>query len=125
MIGGDIMKINYDCIRDVLLSVRDQEEYGDLHSDFFTESLGDKYSFHELANAVSIILYEGLAVGAYPTGNMDGNYDYIIRFLTVSGDQFINSVKDDSVWSKAKEEVKNNPIQTLFSFAQIAVSFFR
>ncbi|EAF6702649.1 DUF2513 domain-containing protein [Listeria monocytogenes] len=119
------MKINYDCIRDVLLSVRDQEEYGDLHSDFFTESLGDKYSFHELANAVSIILYEGLAVGAYPTGNMDGNYDYIIRFLTVSGDQFINSVKDDSVWSKAKEEVKNNPIQTLFSFAQIAVSFFR
>ncbi|EBD1525658.1 DUF2513 domain-containing protein [Listeria monocytogenes] len=119
------MKINYDCIRDVLLSVRDQEEYGDLHSDFFTESLGGKYSFHELANAVSLILYEGLAVGDYPTGNMDGNYDYIIRFLTVSGDQFINSVKDDSVWSKAKEEVKNNPIQTLFSFAQIAVSFFR
>ncbi|MBC1567292.1 DUF2513 domain-containing protein [Listeria sp. FSL L7-1425] len=119
------MKVNYDCIRDVLLLVRNQEEYEDLHSTIIIKSLGDYYSVHELANAVSIILYEGFAVGKYPTGNMDGFYDYKIQFLTVSGDQFINSVKDESVWTHVKEEVRGNPVQTLFSFAQIAVSIFR
>jgi hypothetical protein len=114
------MKLNPDCIRDILLTV---EEYCpfDRGLAIDRETLGkypllSKYDYGEVAYHVDQCKQSGLLnnVKMYIHGG------YQIRGLTPAGHDFLANIASDTAWSKVKsklQEIGSTSLQTLVSVA--------
>ncbi|WP_138090900.1 DUF2513 domain-containing protein [Halalkalibacterium halodurans] len=102
------MKLNYDCVRDVLLTCEDLGFDEKPSAKFFIEheklqcyTVEDiLYSFKQLDSAGYIEIREFKALRV--------PFDFIFKEITWSGHEFLKNIKDDSVWSKAKEKVSSS-----------------
>lgn len=101
------MKINLDCIREVLLkcesecSLNEQLEWNDLNLSDFAD-LG--YSKQELA--YTIVLLEEADYIEATINYYDNAIGYIsVCRLTYSGHEFLDSIRPESIWKKIKKRV--------------------
>lgn len=94
------MKLNHDCIRDLLLYIEENLNYCDeleinrLHLKSYTqEEL--LYTTEKLAEANYLTYYLIEIDDAYPI--------LLVQSITYKGHQFLDTVRDNEVWSKTKK----------------------
>lgn len=120
------MKLNKDCVRDVLLSC---EELLKMDEDGYMDSL----SHEELGQALPNYKTEDIiytVVKLKEAGFLDvkvtrasGNIlvDVRIYDITFTGHEFLNDIRDDNNWKKVKEIAKSVGAFSINMIAQIAV----
>ena len=99
------MKLNYDCIRDVLLYLEDNLTINNsiaFPSDI-KESLLLKYSKDDLLYTVKILLNKKLILGDDNFNYATGMYTANIESLSFDGHSFLDNIRDNQVWSKSKK----------------------
>ena len=95
------MKLNYDCVRDVLLYLENNLSLNNsitFPSDI-KESLLLKYSKDDVLYTVKILLNKKLILGADNFNHATAN----IESLSFDGHSFLDNIRDNQVWSKSKK----------------------
>lgn len=115
------MKLNPDCIRDILLTVEDTT---DLHNWLAYPNEADRcpllqnYDIEDVKYHFNQCLLSSLIIGDIA----DLNYDFIIKDLTPQGHAFVADIRSDTIWNKVKLAGKELGIYSLNSLVQIASS---
>lgn len=113
------MKLNPDCIRDILLVVEANTTLNEPYN-FYSDSLSDSlssYSSDEIMYHIKQCELSGL-FGDKVSWYMSG--DCMIRFLSPAGHQFLSDVRSDNNWAKTKEIAKNVGSESLSAIKDIA-----
>lgn len=93
------MKLNNDCVRDLLLFI--EENLGlNQHLDIKSAEINN-YSQDELIYT-AIKLDEAGYINANISNYIDGNCDIYIYSLTWNGHKFLDNIRDDGVWKTTK-----------------------
>ena len=97
------MKLDQECVRDVLLTVEAQP-YGKRLTLTDIQKEIPNYSREEIAYTC-LKLSEGnlLSVDTIPTGEFDKVMVTGVGNLSFKGHEFLNTVRDEKVWSRTKE----------------------
>lgn len=99
------MKLNPDCIRDILLYVESETDL-DTFVEMAPESIPSGlsiYSFSELAYHVKQAELSGLL--KVLSWYLDGSF--LIEYLLPPGHQFLSDIREDTNWNKTKEIAKS------------------
>lgn len=104
------MKRNWDTIRDILIRLEEMPpEKGSLRLSDFPEGNNYEYSYH-----TEILIESGLIYGNMSKTIGGGANDFIAIRLTWDGHEFIDGIRSDKVWEKAKKSfVKDGLSMTL------------
>lgn len=96
------MKLNNDCVRDLLLYIEDKIAIND--SIAISEIEINKYTSEEL-----IYTAMKLKDAGYIKGNVrkyiNGEADVYVNELTWDGHKFLDNIRDDGVWKTTKEKL--------------------
>lgn len=129
------MKLNYECMRDVLLTL---EQCLDLDDDFSYNELKlnevvdipvlcNKYSKKDIAYSVYMLSDAGLIMYEPPRPVKAPNSGVIVYFsgdcvnsITYKGHEFIQQIQNETVWNKTKEKLKPLGIMTVEIISQVA-----
>lgn len=94
------MKLNIDCVRDVLLEL--EELPVDCHTPESFQGSVKKYGIENVEYTLSKLKeaeYINADIQLYP----NGQYDYYGIFdITFLGHQFLEKIRDNTIWSKTK-----------------------
>lgn len=96
------MKLNHDCIRDVLKHVEN-----DLHFTKMKQSLSlniDGYSHDEVTYTLMLLVDSGYIIGDIRKYN-DGAVNVLYKHLTMKGHELLDNIRDDNVWKTTKEKL--------------------
>ena len=96
------MKLNHDCIRDVLKQVEN-----DMHFTELKQSLSlniDGYSHDEVTYTLMLLVDSGYVVGDIRKYN-DGAVNVLYKHLTMKGHELLDNIRDDNVWKSTKEKL--------------------
>lgn len=97
------MKLNPDCVRDILFVVEEYSTYSnDVSEDKLYEKLIPKYSQEEILYHVRQCEHSGLFLKAQ---HYFGGFS--IQDLSPYGHQFINDIRQDTNWDRTKDIAKN------------------
>ncbi len=116
------MKLNYDCMRDILLALEKTK---------INESLSYKVLRHNLNYEADEIwyschlLYENGYISATcidDINNCDLPFYPYIKELTLKGHEFLNSIRSNSIWEKVKAIAKKIGASSASAVAEIALS---
>lgn len=114
------MKLNPDCVRDILLAVEKRVAFGKWLSFPFMEKRDYEelhpYSQDELNYHIKQCLNFNYLEGTETMGR------FTIRDLTPQGHIFIADIRNDTVWNKTKEISKKLGVASLTSLATIAMN---
>ena len=111
------MKLDYDCIRYILLSV----EASDDNRLIASSLANDKYDVKNIIYHVECLLDVNYLDVSKPIQELDVAYnDYFIYRITMFGHQFLDTIRDNSIWSKTKSTAKEVGATTLKSILTIA-----
>ena len=92
------MKLNADCIRDILLVVEENATYSnDVEEEIIYKNLTPKYSKEEILYHVRQCEHSGLFLKV--THYFGG---FIIQDLSPYGHQFVNNIRQDNNWNKLR-----------------------
>ncbi len=119
------MKLNPDCIRDVLLYLEENlsisPELEFLHMDIHQLGKDLNYPLNEIANTVLSLNDAGFIVSdTFSAG--DGCVMIMISRITYSGYEFIELVRPESVWKKVKSTGKHIGSFSFSVITQIATN---
>lgn len=101
------MKLNYDCLRQILLSIEkdltwdDDLNYYILNLNSFVQGLKD-FSKAEIAYALKMGIEADL-INGYVKDCDSCILDIICFGLTYEGHQFLDTVRENKIWKKTKE----------------------
>ncbi|MED1303684.1 hypothetical protein BK704_28820 [[Bacillus thuringiensis] serovar konkukian] len=97
------MKLNHDCVRDLLLTVEDTEHGVSLPlDDLFQEERLRPYSNNDVVYTVQRLKEAGY-LNVVDANTYDG-YEAFINHITWNGHQFLDNIRDKTVWEKTKEK---------------------
>lgn len=104
------MKLNHDCVRDVLLYLEDNLFLGKkIKFDFKTDiALNSKYSNDDLVYT-SLKLLEADFINAKTYNSVQSYGPVVIEItsITYNGHLFLDNIRDNNVWNKAKNITKS------------------
>lgn len=116
------MKLNNDCIRDLLIYLENTLGY---HERLYVHDIKLKdYSSDELSYTVEKLMeanFLNCFGGIYSTHSIPLTIDSI----TYQGHQFLDSIRNEDVWSNAKNKVKTVGSITLPILQDLCVSYLR
>ncbi|PFE42468.1 hypothetical protein CN317_23895 [Bacillus cereus] len=97
------MKLNHDCVRDLLLTVEesDRNELLSLHFLLDKNKL-QSYSEDDIFYTIQRLIEAGY-INADTQTYFEGQ-DAIISSITWNGHQFLDNIRDKSIWEKTKEK---------------------
>lgn len=114
------MKLNPDCIRDVLLSVEEKTDFSNPWT-FSIDSVDSKflsvYSSEEILYHINQCSKSGLIDGCKI---YDDGYSIFISDLSPSGHQFLADIRSDKIWSDVKSVCAKVGSNSLSCIMQIA-----
>lgn len=127
------MKLNNDCIRDVLLYIEENVNYKEDRGDI----VPDRKSFYDIVNALSSAyskedIYYTLTVlreARYieTSGEAMNNTGSITRGfvnrLTWEGHEFLDGVREETIWEVAKEGAEQVKVSSLSMLKEIAFEY--
>lgn len=123
------MKLNYDCIRDILLVLEEIPYcyyqngmycFDDVSIDDIFSSLEEKgYSREDVFYSI-FNLDQADFISANFTNVDGGIVRCSVEFITYEGHEFIEQIKPDTVWNKTKGVVKNIGSASLSIISKIA-----
>ena len=120
------MKLNHDCIRDVMIYIEENCIYEDddrgnrsIHSRVFYEITHDKklsarYTEDEIIHVVAQLYFEDMFIATMTPETL--NFRQVeVDSLSFKGHEFLDNIKDDTVWKKAKKFIGEHLTSTSFS----------
>lgn len=114
------MKLNPDCIRDILLTVEANTDYlnnWDFDSDCIEQNPLNRYNYDEVIYHISQCKKSGLLDGCHIyTGGAAGS----VADLSPLGHQFLADIRSDTIWNGVKEVAGKVGSTSLDSIIQIA-----
>ncbi|WP_158582414.1 DUF2513 domain-containing protein [Rummeliibacillus sp. POC4] len=120
------MKLNHDCVRDLLLAVEDIPSLTGWYSIpqlMKNENLKDKhYSIDEIAYTATCLGDAGF-IKTDPN-NREPEY-YTIQRMTWNGHAFLDDIRDPKVWKKTKEIASNLASVSVKSLFEISTNLAR
>lgn len=117
------MKLNIDCVRDVMLTIEDQLGFGEEWSIYKLHTFLPDYTTEDL-HYTCLKLLEGGYLNAVPINKLRCASPVIcrIRDLTFSGHEFLETIRPKTVFDKTKSTAKKLGTQSLGAIVQIATS---
>lgn len=112
------MKLNYDCVRDVMLYLEENLNFGNPIRD---TNINLNYDIKEIRYSL-LKLHEINYLDGSVSKYMDGDYSVITTDITFYGHKFIGEIQSDTIWDKTKSVSKDLGIQTINGITQIASS---
>lgn len=94
------MKLNFDAMRELLLVIEEQPRNIDVNKVVFDERL-KKFDKNELGYALEKLIEARLLKGEVHKTKMESLIK--IDSISVEGHQFIDSIRQDTIWNKTKE----------------------
>ncbi|MCX2885906.1 DUF2513 domain-containing protein [Bacillus velezensis] len=115
------MKLNRDCMRDVLLTVEEEVGFKDSVSiqTLHTFPRLKEYELVDIFYCVEKLMEARFVVGITYKGGAG------VSELTFKGHEFIESIRDDDVWNKTKNELGKVGGATLPIIVELATSFLK
>ncbi len=116
------MKLDNDCIRDILLTI-EVMEYNSCYTVEKLQKQLPNYSYNELQYHCSQLLDAELIKGI--SINVMGHFTpQVSRIfdLTYQGHQFLADIRSDTTWNKTKEIAKNVGSESVHALKDIATS---
>ena len=116
------MKLNPDCVRDILLEVEDRTDF---YERLMYCELGqkpkrwEKYDHSEILYHVRQCEHSGLILGAE---YLEGGDCIVIEDLSPAGHQFLANVRQDTIWNHTKEIAGKVGSKSLDALFQISTS---
>lgn len=113
------MKLNPDCIRDILLTVEDTTDLNNwLNYPKEKEQcpLLSKYEENEVKYHTNQCFMQNLIICDTP----DLSYSFIIKDLSPKGHSLIADIRSDTVWKKVKQTGKDLGVYSLDALVKIA-----
>jgi hypothetical protein len=100
------MKRDIDLIRKIILTLEENMEYGkNLKSEKLFESMEDEsLSIEKLSYHIELLVEGGL-IKANGLRTFSDGTSYIITTITSQGHDFIDTIRQDTIWNKIKEKV--------------------
>lgn len=113
------MKLDYDCIRYLLISIEESKNPRLLASSL----ANDKYNVKTVLYHIECLLDVNYLEVSKPINSLASAYnDYFIFRITMFGHQFLDSIRNTDVWNKTKTTSKEIGVTTLNSILKIAES---
>lgn len=117
------MKLNPDCIRDILLAVEDTSSYGKIISGFelYKSTSLSNYSENEILYHVRQLAWSKML--EQTDFYLDNSFS--ILDLSPQGHEFLNNIRSDDNWNKTKEfsaKIGSLAVSTLQSVASSIIS---
>lgn len=112
------MKLNYDCVRDVMLYLEENLIFGNPIRD---TNINLNYDIKDIRYSL-LKLHEINYLDGSVSKYMDGDYSVITADITFYGHKFIGEIQSDTIWDKTKSVSKDLGIQTINGITQIASS---
>lgn len=95
------MKRNLDLIRDILLKC-EADTPGHLSCEDFMDG---RYSFREVSHHISLLMdVDYIDAESIPMMGQECD-DYLVYRLTMFGYDYLDSIRDSSIWNKTKERL--------------------
>ena len=97
------MKMDLDLIRKLLLFI---EEKDTINSEIRLQEFQiiKEHSIEEIAYHLALLNDAGYIEGKEIKAV--GIYDYWVKRMTIEGHQYLNNIRDDTIWNKTKEKLK-------------------
>lgn len=95
------MKLNHDCVRDLLIHIEEHLSYG-YYMEIAAIELKD-YSHEELLYTADKLLEAGYIVGNKRNTISSSFPDIRITSISWDGHQFLDNIRDDGVWKDTKK----------------------
>lgn len=116
------MKLNHDCVRDLLLTVEesDHNEILSLHF-LLPKNKLQSYSEEDIFYTIQRLVEAGY-INADTQTYFEGQ-DAIISSITWNGHQFLDNIRDKSIWEKTKEKASVVGGVSLPILSEIAKSY--
>lgn len=120
------MKLDHDCVRDLLLTIEEKSTLTDVLTD------GDLFSSERLEKYDEDELYYTL-LKVNEAGFLNANVmilpDYksaVVQSLTYEGHSFLDNIRDNKVWEKTKEKIGSSATSVSISIiGQVAGSVIK
>ncbi|UXV60062.1 DUF2513 domain-containing protein [Lactococcus cremoris] len=106
------MKLNHDCVRDVLLDIEENQKLGYAYG---SEDIGRhllQYTDEEIIYSIQQLSQANL-INATAIYSMDLIGSYVISGITWDGNKFLDGVRDQDKWSKIKDVTKSGSMFAL------------
>ncbi|MBR0583994.1 DUF2513 domain-containing protein [Bacillus altitudinis MN12] len=116
------MRLNHDCIRDLLLGLEENLNYNQSmkRGKFISMSNLSEYDKNE-----SIYTLKKMVEAGYIQATFPNNIDFVIEDITYSGHQFLDNIRDPEIWSKTKVAASKVAGVSLSVIGELASSFVR
>lgn len=110
------MKLNHDCIRDVMIYIEENCIYEDddrgnrsIHSRVFyeiihDEKLSSRYTEDEIRYVVAQLYFEDMVIATMTPETLNFR-QFDVDSLSFKGHEFLDNIKDDTIWKKTKKFV--------------------
>ncbi|WOY88151.1 DUF2513 domain-containing protein [Ligilactobacillus murinus] len=114
------MRLNPDCIRDVLIVVEDNSSFSKLVTleDFSNSDIFQKYDMETISYHIRQAKESGLLLGA--TFYLGG--EFTIQDLSPEGHKFLANIREDKNWTKTKAIATKVGSTSLNALASIATN---
>ena len=93
------MKLNHDCIRELMLYIEENLELGEM-IDMSITTISDFSEEDTIYSAVK--LHEAGYLSGDVVQTLGGEYRAMIRGITWEGHKFLDTIRDNQVWSHTK-----------------------
>ncbi|MGG0619209.1 DUF2513 domain-containing protein [Bacillus altitudinis] len=116
------MRLNHDCIRDLLLGLEENLNYNQSmkRERFISMSNLSEYDKNESIYTLKKMVEAGYILATFPN-----NIDFVIEDITYSGHQFLDNIRDPEIWSKTKVAASKVAGVSLSVLGELALGFVR
>lgn len=120
------MKLNHDCVRELLLEL---EEGLLVHENILLPSFKELKTVHQFGFDETFYCYLKLLEAGY----LNGNYKYAseglihlsISSITWDGHQFLDTIRDNEIWSKTKKAVSSLSSTSISLMSTLGTEFLK
>lgn len=114
------MKLNPDCIRDILFYVEEKTDLN--HHIVFTNELVIQVFPKYTPNEVFYHLRQCEMSNFFQKSSRDLDGNHSVSYLSPIGHQFIANIRSDNIWNNVKSVSKKIGVNSLSALSQIATS---
>ncbi len=116
------MKLNQDCIRDLMLYLEDNLEYKD---EIIINRLNlEPYSKNELLYTADKLIEAGY-LNSRLGWNMQSSHIVTVNSISYNGHQFLDTIRDSDIWKSTKDKASKIASVSLPIIQELALSFIK
>ena len=116
------MRLNPDCVRDIMLLI---EKNDGSEPKKFIDIMGmaeelPAYEYDEI-----VYHFEQCILNNYLFGGKIGADTFVFEYMSPTGHEFLNEVRDDNIWNQVKEKFKSIADITVPLVGELAISVIK